>query len=60
MLLAVHEAGLTRDAVADVTVNDVVEVLSAAGSAWHREDVIRAFCDLQRRSPAWAVTGGHK
>jgi conjugative relaxase-like TrwC/TraI family protein len=51
LLLAVHEAGLARDAVADVTVNDVVEVLSAAGSAWHREDVIRAFCDLQRPVP---------
>ena len=30
---------------------DVVDVLSAAGSAWHREDVIRAFCDLQQPLP---------
>jgi conjugative relaxase-like TrwC/TraI family protein len=51
LLLAVHEAGLARQVFGDVTVNDVVEVLSAAGSAWHREDVIRAFCDLQRPVP---------
>ena len=30
---------------------DVVDVLSAAGSAWHREDVIRAYCDLQQPLP---------
>ena len=51
LLLAVREAGRAQERVADVTVNDVLEVLSAAGSAWHREDVIRAFCDLQRPVP---------
>ena len=48
LLLAVHEAGLGLETVAGVTVNDVLDVLSAGGSAWHREDVIRAVCDLQR------------
>ena len=55
LLVAVHEAGRTQAPAADVTVSDVVEVLSAAGSAWHREDVIRAFCDLQR--PVAGVDG---
>ena len=48
LLLAVHEAGRVIEPFADVTVNDIVEVLTAAGSAWHREDVIRVLCDLQR------------
>ena len=55
LLLAVHEAGRTQDSVADVTISDLVEALSAAGSAWHREDVVRVFCDLQR--PVAGVDG---
>ena len=51
LLDAINDAARSREPVADVTVNDVIEVLSAAGSAWHREDVIRAFCDLQRPVP---------
>ena len=51
LLLAVHEAGRAQQTGTDVGVADVVEVLSAAGSAWHREDVIRAVCDLQRPLP---------
>jgi conjugative relaxase-like TrwC/TraI family protein len=48
LLVAVHDASGAKELAADVTVSDVVEVLSAAGSAWHREDVVRAFCDLQQ------------
>ena len=55
LLLAVHEAGRAVEPFADVSINDVVEVLSATGSAWHREDVIRALCDLQR--PVAGVDG---
>ena len=51
LLLAVQEAGRVIEPIARVTVNDIVEVLSAAGLAWHREDVIRALCDLQRPVP---------
>lgn len=55
LLESIREAGRSVDPVADVTFGEVVEVLSAAGSAWHREDVIRAFCDLQR--PVAGVDG---
>jgi len=51
LLDSINQAARSVEPVADVMVNDVVEVLSAAGSAWHREDVIRAFCDLQRPVP---------
>lgn len=44
----VREAARTAEPVADAIVNDALEVLSAAGSVWHREDIIRVFCDLQR------------
>jgi hypothetical protein len=37
--------------VAGVHVSEALEVLSAAGSVWHREDIIRVFCDLQRPVP---------
>jgi len=61
LVAAIHDAGRVREPVADVTFNDVVEGLSAAGSAWHHEDVIRAFCDLQRPrtdvdGERWAAT----
>ena len=36
---------------ADVVVSDALGVLSAAGSVWHREDIIRVFCDMQRPIP---------
>ncbi len=48
LIAAIGEAARSAVAVPDVTVNDVLGVLSAAGSVWHRDDVIRVFCDLQR------------
>jgi conjugative relaxase-like TrwC/TraI family protein len=57
----VREAARLAEPVAGVSVGDVVGVLSASGSVWHREDVIRVFCDLQRPVPGvggteWAQT----
>lgn len=37
-----------------VTVAEVVEALSATGSAWHRVEVLRAICDLQHPIPGIA------
>jgi len=34
-----------------VSVTDVIDQLSAKGSTWHRADVVRAICDLQRPRP---------
>jgi len=34
-----------------VRVIDVIDHLSAKGSTWHRADVVRAICDLQRPRP---------
>ncbi len=31
-----------------VKMREVAEVLTASASAWHREDIVRAFCDVQR------------
>ena len=44
-----------------MTIGEVVEALSASGSAWHRLEVLRAICDLQRPVPGidgqrWAAT----
>ncbi len=47
----ITDAARDRTPVREVTTADVVDVLSAAGSAWHREDVIRAYCDLQQPLP---------
>ena len=55
LLDSVNETVRSVEPTAHVTMADVVEVLSAAGSAWHREHVIRAFCDLQR--PVAGVDG---
>ncbi len=51
LLDSINKAARMVESAVDVTVNDVVGVLSTAGSAWHREDAIRAFCDLQRPVP---------
>ncbi len=56
----VTDAARDRPPVREVTMLDVVDVLSAAGSVWHREDVIRAYCDLQQPLPgiggtSWAA-----
>jgi conjugative relaxase-like TrwC/TraI family protein len=55
LLVSVADATRSQGPVVDVTASDLVAVLSAAGSAWLREDVIRALCDLQRPLPG--VTG---
>ncbi len=47
----VADAARDRPPVREVSMLDVVDVLSAAGSVWHREDVIRVFCDLQQPVP---------
>ncbi|MCU1389818.1 MAG: hypothetical protein JWL72_3156 [Ilumatobacteraceae bacterium] len=51
LIADVREAAHTAPDFADATVRDVLGVLSAAGSVWHREDVIRVLCDLQRPMP---------
>ncbi len=51
LLADVHAAARTLPDFADASVRDVLGVLSAAGSVWHREDVIRVLCDLQRPMP---------
>jgi conjugative relaxase-like TrwC/TraI family protein len=45
------------DHVPPVTVEQVVDHLSASGSAWTRADVLRAICDLQ---PAVSSTSGQR
>ena len=47
----VRAAARTVQPVADVHVSDALGVLSAVGSVWHREDIIRVFCDMQRPIP---------
>ena len=61
LLDSVREAARSVEPAVTVTMADVVEVLSATGSSWHREDVIRALCDLQRpvagvNGERWAAT----
>ena len=51
LVASVTEAGRARALVEPVTVGAVVEALSATGSAWHRADVMRTICDLQRPLP---------
>ncbi len=48
LIADVGDAARSSVAVPDATVNDVLGVLSASGSVWHREDLVRVFCDLQR------------
>jgi AAA domain len=48
LVASVTAAGRTRIQVEPVTVGDVIEALSATGSAWNRAEVIRTICDLQR------------
>ena len=48
LVAEVERAGRARTPVDRVTVGDVIEALSATGSAWHRADVIRTISDLQR------------
>ena len=55
LLESINDAARSVEQAVDVTVSDLVEALSAAGSAWHREDVIRVFSDLQR--PVAGVDG---
>jgi hypothetical protein len=33
------------------TVGEVIDRLSSAGSVWHRADIVRAICDIQRPLP---------
>ena len=63
LVASVTEAGRARTSVEAVTVGEVVEALSATGSAWHRADVTREICDLQRPLPEingrrWAAGRG--
>lgn len=51
LVASVTEAGQARTQVGQVTVGEVIEALSATGSAWHRTDVTRTICDLQRPLP---------
>jgi conjugative relaxase-like TrwC/TraI family protein len=46
LLERVRDAGRTHPTPEPPTVVDVIEQLSAAGSAWHRADVLQAVCDL--------------
>lgn len=46
LLERVRDAGRTHPTPEPPTVVDVIERLSAAGSAWHRADVLQAVCDL--------------
>ncbi len=50
-------AGRDRIDVRPVTVEQVVDHLSASGSAWTRADVLRAICDLQ---PAVSSMSGQR
>jgi AAA domain len=52
-------AGLERSGqpVPMVTVEEVIDQLSAAGSTWTRADALRAICDLQ---PAVSSMSGHR
>jgi conjugative relaxase-like TrwC/TraI family protein len=48
---SVAAAARTRTLKPPVTTAEVVEALSATGSAWHRVEVLRTICDLQRPIP---------
>ena len=50
----VTDAARDRPPVTTVSPAEMIDVLSAGGSAWHREDVVRVFCDLQRPVPGIA------
>ena len=53
----VADAARHRPPVTTVSNAEMIDVLSAGGSAWHREDVVRVFCDLQRPVPGITGTG---
>ncbi len=54
---AVDGAGLRREPVPMVTVEEVIDQLSVSGSTWTRADVLRAICDLQ---PPVSELSGHR
>jgi conjugative relaxase-like TrwC/TraI family protein len=56
LVAGVRQAALAAGPVVDMAVSDALEVLSATGSVWHRDDIIRVFCDLQRPVPGVAGT----
>jgi len=47
LIAGIVDATYNQPPVAAVTVGDVIDRLSAAGSVWHRADVTRAICDLR-------------
>ena len=51
LVVGVRDAARTLEPTTSVLAEEVVGVLSAAGSVWHREDVVRVVCDLQRPLP---------
>jgi conjugative relaxase-like TrwC/TraI family protein len=51
LVASVTAAGQARTPAEQVTIGEVIEALSATGSAWHRADVMRTICDLQRPLP---------
>jgi conjugative relaxase-like TrwC/TraI family protein len=59
LVAAIDDAGrdLAQRPVPTVTVEQVVDQLSASGSTWTRADILRAICDLQ---PAVSPMSGHR
>ena len=53
---SVAAAARSRTPELPVTTAEVVEALSATGSAWHRVEVLRTICDLQRPIPGISGT----
>ncbi len=53
---SVTAAGRSQSPVAALRIGEVVEALSTSASAWHRAEVLRAICDLQRPVPGIAGT----
>ena len=63
LLESVAAAGRVVEPAPRVSIGEVVEALSVSGSAWHRLEVLRAICDLQRPiagidGQRWAATLG--
>ena len=57
LVAAIDAAGQDRAAEPIVSVDEVLDHLSASGSTWTRADVLRAICD---RQPAVSSMDGHR
>ncbi len=53
LIASVRNAARVQPAAEMAWFREVADVLTASASAWNREDVVRAFCDVQRPLPGF-------